>query len=41
MMLRCCRKGDHQDVWGARDGEGRSAISWPGDASPEASQTGD
>ncbi len=30
---------DHQDVWGARDGEGRSAISWPGDASPEASQT--
>src|SRR4051794_32433942 len=25
---------EHQDVWGARDGEGRSTISWPGDASP-------
>jgi len=33
------RAGDHQDVWGARDGEGRLAINWPGDASPEASQT--
>ncbi len=32
--------GDHQDVWGARDGEGRSAISWLCDASPEANQTG-
>jgi len=33
-------QGEHQDVWGACDGEGRSTISWPGDASPEANQTG-
>ena len=32
--------GEHQDVWGARDGEGRLTISWPGDASPKANQTG-
>lgn len=30
--------GDHQDVWGARNGEEQLAKSWPGDASLEVNQ---